>query len=214
MNFIIHLKKITSKHYSIPKKNTALIECESQLLHNPHNVDALLPYSQWYFSQGRRDEAMAIAKKIIEIDPNFHKAHDFLSQQTTQHDNNQQLPENIKTLEDIGMNFLKSQQLDRALDAFKKIITLDPKHAAAHRYLSDIYTDRQQFQEAIHHLNRLAMQFPNDDRILFNLAVACFNANDLNRAKSNLKAAHNICTDADLLSEIQTFLDHINDQLS
>ena len=177
----------------------------------PHNVDALLPYLNGIFSQGRRDEAMAIAK-IIEIDPNFHKAHDFC-QQTTQHDNNQQLPENIKTLEDIGMNFLKSQQLDRALDAFKKIITLDPKHAAAHRYLSDIYTDRQH-QQAIHHLNRLAMQFPNDDRILFNLAVACFNANDLNRAKSNLKAAHNICTDADLLSEIQTFLDHINDQLS
>ena len=209
MNFIIHLKKLRPS--IILSKKTPHLLNESQLLHNPHNVDTLLPYLNGIFLKAVVMKPWPLQKKLLKS-TQFHKAHDFLP--TTQHDNNQQLPENIKTLEDIGMNFLKSQQLDRALDAFKKIVTLDPKHAAAHRYLSDIYTDRQQFQEAIHHLNRLAMQFPNDDRILFNLAVACFNANDLNRAKSNLKAAHNICSDADLLSEIQTFLDHINDQLS
>ena len=118
MNFIIHLKKLRPS-IILSRKNTALIECESQLLHNPHNVDALFTLSQWYFLKAVVMKPWPLQKKLLKS-TNFHKAHDFLSQQTTQHDNNQQLPENIKTLEDIGMNFLKSQQLDRALDAFKK----------------------------------------------------------------------------------------------
>jgi tetratricopeptide (TPR) repeat protein len=92
----------------------------------------------------------------------------------------------------------------------KKILSQDGRHIAARRYLADIYTEKGLFNEAIHQLNRLAMQYPDDARILFNLAVACYNAKDIPRAMSNLKAAQKLTRDDDLLEEIRAFLAHLD----
>ncbi len=206
---------IKSKHYHVPKKDPVLIDCESKLSMNPLNTDALYTLSQWYFSQGLSHEAIAIAKQITKIDPSFHKAHEFLSRHKTgRHQPDLNLPDDMNTLEDMAINLFQTKQFNKAELVLKKILTINSKHAAARRYLADIYTDTGEVHEAIHQLNRLALQFPEDPRILFNLAVACFNANDTSRAISNLKAAHKVCRDPVFIEEINQFLNYINDQPS
>lgn len=202
---------IKSKHYAMPKKDPILMDCEYKLKLNPLNTSALFTLSQWYFSQGLVDEAHAIAQQIIQINPNHHGAHDFISQQhITHHISSDALPSDQKTLEDMAINFFNTNQLSKAEVPLKKLLSMNPKHSAARRYLVEIYTKNNQFNEAIYHLNRLAMQFPDDEHILFNLAVASYHANDHPRAISNLKAAHKACRDPELLKNIQVFMDHIN----
>ena len=190
-----------------------LFDCEAKLALNPLNTDALFTLTKWYYSQGLTHEALAIAKQIISIDPKFNQAHEFISKiNTHQKRGHYQLPDDLKTLEDMAINFVNTKQFQKAEKALLKILTIDSKHAAARRYLSDIYTESGKFNEAIHQLNRLSMQYPDDDRILFNLAVACYNANDIARALSNLKAAHKVTKDERLIEEINQFMDYLNQQ--
>ena len=201
---------IRSKHYQVPKHDPILMDVETKLKVDPLNTDALYTLSQWYYSQGMLDEAIAIANQIIKIKPNFLKAHEFISRHKTKRIINQDdAPEDIQTLEEMAINFYNSKQYQKAEIVLKKILSFDSKHAAARRYLAEIYTATNQVQEAIHQLNRLAMQYPEDDRVLFNLAVACYNANDFSRAQSNLKAALKVCRDSKFKSEIEQFLNHL-----
>jgi len=202
---------IQAKHYKTPKKDTILIDCEAKLAINPLNTEALFTLAQWYYAQGLSSEALAIAKQIISIDPTFNQAHDLISKtERNAFHKPRVLPDDIPTLESMALNFVKTNQLDQAEPVLKKILSLNAKHVAARRYLADIYTEKGLFNEAIHQLNRLAMQSPDDDRILFNLAVACYNAKDMPRAMSNLKAAQKLTKDDDLREEIREFLAHLD----
>lgn len=202
---------IKSKHYKVPKKDPILLDCEAKLRINPLNTDALFTLSQWYYSHGMVHEAQAIANQILRIDPNFKKAHDLLIK-TNQNDTGESLdlPEDIKLLETIAIKHITSKRFQQAEHALNKILTMDNKHRAARRYLAEIHTERGAYTEAIHELNRLAMQYPEDDQILFNLAVACYNANDFPRSISNLKAAKKITNDPDLVNEINQFMGHLD----
>ncbi len=199
---------IKSKHYTAPKKDPILIDCESKLNLNPLDIDALFTLSKWYYSRGLQNESIAIIKQILKIDPNFLPAHDFLSQQNSAQKEDT-LPNDIKTLEEMGINYLNSKNYSDAETIFKKLLQLDSKHPAAQRYMADIYTHKKEYDNVIHVLNRLSLQFPDDDTILFNLAVACYNAQDFKRAKSNLKAARKLARDADFIKEIDRFLLHL-----
>ncbi len=206
---------IKSKHYQIPKKDPILIDCEAKLKLDPLNIDALYTLSQWYYSQGLIDEAAAINRQIIKIAPDFNKSHEFLSRtMSTASKRSTDLPNDLPTLKEMAINYFETKQFQKAEETLKKILRIDSKHAAARRYLAEIYTETQQFQEAIHQLNRLAMQYPDDEKILFNLAVACFNANDLKRATSNLKEALKLSKDPEFISEIKQFLSHIDKKSS
>ena len=202
-------KLIKSKHYQAVQKPAFLIDCEEKINQNPLNTDALFTLTKWYYSQDLKDQAEAIAKQIIKIDNTYNKAHEFLSELNTNR-NNKLLPDNLKTLEEMGINYIDSENFKQAIDVFNKILSINSKHPAAQRYLVEIHTQLNEFNKAIHILNRLSLQFPDDATILFNLAVACFNANDINRAKSNLKAARKACRSTELMAEIDQFLNHLN----
>jgi tetratricopeptide (TPR) repeat protein len=200
---------IQSKSYQQLKKSDVLIDCESRLQRNPLDTGALFTLAKWYYSQGLKEESIAILKQIIKIDNQFLEAHDFLSQLNSNR-NADLLPNDIPTLEEMGITYLNSNNLNQAVEIFEKILILNPKHVAAQRYLADIFTELQQFDKVIHIFNRLSLQFPDDATILFNLAVACYNSKDLNRAKSNLKAARKMSRNPELNKEIEKFLNHLN----
>jgi tetratricopeptide (TPR) repeat protein len=195
---------IKPKYYNIKQKDPVLIECETMLAANPLNVDALFTLSKWYYSHGLTDESQAISKQILSIDPNHDAAHTFLSEQAA---SGTTLPQNVTTLEQMAINLINKGKLNETEPIFKKVLTIDPNHIAAHRYLTEYYTEKNQHAEAIHHLSILTMRIPNDPRILFNLAVACYNAGDMGRAKSNAKAAYLYCKEPDLQSEISALMD-------
>jgi len=202
-------KLIKTKNYTTNKKPDFLIDCEEKLKRNPLNTDALFTLTKWYYSQNLIDEARAIAKQIIKIDNNFYKAHEFLSELNANR-NNKLLPTDIPTLEEMGINYIQSNNTSQAIEVFEKILLINSKHAAAQRYLVELFTQKGEFNKVIHLLNRLSLQFPNDATILFNLAVACYNAKDIKRAKSNLKAAKEACRSTELMIEINEFLNHIS----
>lgn len=202
---------IKSTHYTTPKKDPILMDCEYKLKLNPLNTEALYTLSQWYFSQGMVNEANAIAQQIIGIDPNFEAAQTFLSQHTRHPDiSSDTLPNDTQSLETMAIHLVQNHHHEQAEIVLKKLIQNNPKHSAARRYLIEIYTQQSKFDDAIFHLNRLAMQFPDDAYILYNLAVVCYEAKDFTRAKSNLKAAQNACRDDELMVDITTFLAHLN----
>jgi tetratricopeptide (TPR) repeat protein len=200
------INKIRSKHYRTLKKNPIWIDCESKLIQNPKNTDALFTLSQLTYAEGHINEAIAIAEKIITINPNHEGANEFLSRRSQ----GTALPDTLTPLEKMAKNYIQSKNYEHARNALKKILSIDPKHPAAHRHMADICIQTEDFKNAITHLNRLAMIYPDDDSILFNLAVACYMANDIDRAKSNLKAAHTKCTTPELLKEINEFMGHLS----
>ena len=195
---------ITPKNYNVRQKDPILIECETMLAANPLNVEALFTLSKWYYSHGLTDESRAIAKQILTIDPNHDATHTFLSQQA---ESGTILPQNISTLEQMAINLINKGKLNQTEAIFKKVLTLDPNHIAAHRYLTEYYTEKNKHSEAVHHLSVLTMRIPNDPRILYNLSVACYNAGYMGRAKSNAKAAYLHCKEPDLQSEISALMD-------
>ena len=132
---------ISSKNYDAPKKDPILIECESKLTINPLDTDALYTLSQWYYAHGLVTEAIAIAKQIIKINSEHANANAFIARvnavgQTAT------LPEDLPTLEGMGYNLMKAKNYGQAEIIFKKILQLNSKHAAAQRYLAEIYTEK------------------------------------------------------------------------
>ena len=71
------------------------------------------------------DEALAIAKQIISIDPKFNQAHEFISKiNTHQKRGHYQLPDDLKTLEDMAINFVNTKQFQKAEKALLKFLPL------------------------------------------------------------------------------------------
>lgn len=200
---------ISSKHYTTQKKDPVLIDCESKLRINPINTEALFTLSQWYYSHGMASEAIAIAQQVLKIDKEHLAANEFIARLNSL-GQSKQLPDALPTLEDMGLNLMKAKNYNDAEVVFKKILTLSPKHAAAQRYLAEIYTEKGAFSDVIHILNRLSLQFPKDPQILFNLAVACYNANDFPRALSNLKEAKKLSSDITFNAEVDRFIQHLD----
>ena len=205
---------IKSKHFHQPKHDQILIECEALLSENPLNTNALFTLCQWYYAKGYVNEALAIAEQILEIDPGFSAANEFIASKKTISSNSpKNLPKNIKTLENMAISYYNNQNFNQAIPILKKILTLDAKHAAAHRYLAEIYTSLEDYQSAISHFNYLTLIFPNDYRVFYNFAVLCYQINDFARAISNLNHAYNLChDDPDFLASIQELIDHIQNK--
>ncbi|MGA0241619.1 MAG: tetratricopeptide repeat protein [Candidatus Marinamargulisbacteria bacterium] len=197
-----------AKHYTMNKKDTVLIDCQAKLNENPRDIQALYTLAKWYYTHNNINAAGAIAKQVISLAPDFSPAHTLLSQLNTPKTNDT-LPEDVKTLETMGRHYMTKNNLDYAMDIFKKILSINSKHTAAQRYLADIYTQKNQFNDAIHILNQLSLQRPDDPVILFNLAVACYNAGDIKRAKSNLNAAKQHSPSSDMLIEINQFISYL-----
>ena len=157
---------IKSKHYTAPKKDPILIDCESKLNLNPLDIDALFTLSKWYYSRGLQNESIAIIKQILKIDPNFLPAHDFLSQQNSAQKEDT-LPNDIKHLKKWVINYLNSKNYSDVETIFKSYSNWSqtPRCATLHgRYIHS----QKEYDNVIHVLNRLSLQFPDDDTILFN----------------------------------------------
>ena len=207
-------KRIKPRDFKLPKKDPILIDCQSKLSINPRNTTALFTLCQWYYGLGYINESMAIAKQIIKIDPEFDDAHKFLTKKRESNKTNDQLPDNIETLQDMAYSYINKNELEKAVPILQKILTIDYKHAPSRRYLAEYFTQKENFHEAIDHLNVLTMIFPDDFRVYYNMAVTCYAMGDRVRALSNLKQAYLICNDdPDFSNDIKSMIDQINAEL-
>ena len=58
-------------------------------------------------------------------------------------------PDNINILDCLAFKFYTSEQLDRALEFYKKIVTLDDQNESAHFYIGNIFYRKKQIMAAI-----------------------------------------------------------------
>jgi adenylate cyclase len=75
---------------------------------------------------GRKDEAIAMMKKSLEMDP--------LS---------------LVTNKSLGARYFWTGQYDRAIDQLKKTVELDPNYPDAHDLLADVYARKGMYKEAV-----------------------------------------------------------------
>ncbi len=61
----------------------------------------------------------------------------------------QQDPNNIKALINLGYFSIKSGQFENAQKRFEQVLTVDPEYADAHLYLADMHEREKKFEEAI-----------------------------------------------------------------
>ena len=190
-----------------------ILECQSKLDENPLDTTALFTLCKWYYSKGLTEESLAIANQIISLNPEHKDTLTFLS---TLHSigkpKETDLPDDVNTLQAMAQQHINKGTIDSAENIFKKLLTIDSNYAPAHRYLSEIYTKKEDYKRAIEHLNHLTLIYPKDCRVYYNLAVTCYYANDVSRALSNLREAQLLCVkDPEFMKTITNMIEHIED---
>lgn len=195
----------STKQYTQPKHDPILMDCQVQLQANPLNTDALMTLATWHYSHNGHNEAVAILRHIMRIDPDYKPAHTLLSRLAAPTDD----VTNIDVLEQIGLKHVASGNSQAAIAVFTKILDQDPTHRAAHRYLADSYSHIGDYESAILHLNQLYLYCPTNPHVLFNLAVAFYHTRAYDRAKSSLLAAQQCCNDPALSHDIADFLEKL-----
>jgi tetratricopeptide (TPR) repeat protein/tRNA A-37 threonylcarbamoyl transferase component Bud32 len=83
-------------------------------------------------------------------------------------------PRDKESFYDLGQYYFDLPDRDRAIDAFRKALELDPNYGLAHLYLGWIYLDGGDHPKAIEHLEKYAALSPGEANPLDTLAEAYF----------------------------------------
>jgi tetratricopeptide (TPR) repeat protein len=86
------------------------------------------------------------------------------------------------TLFSEGLQAMKSGQLSKAEDLFRRVIALDPKSGAAHINLGVTYMRERRWDDALAELRRAEIISPNVPGIQLNIGLAYYRKNDFDAA--------------------------------
>lgn len=106
--------------------------------------------------------------------------------------------ERIEMLQRIGDIYFKDGDLENALDAFQRILAIDPDHKVARTLIGLIYFNTSRYKDAIESMTSLAEDYPEDYQTLNNLAWVYATSKD--RAHRDAKKAIDLAQRALVLS--------------
>ncbi|MGR3293519.1 MAG: tetratricopeptide repeat protein [Candidatus Scalindua sp.] len=154
------LLKQEGEYIEIPKKPTS------------EDIEKLITLGDNYFKEGKLDEAIAEYKKALDIKPRddilnklgqvhqqkraagkpegtskSKKASDKIANLTRADKAAQEA--SIEKLLRSGASFYDAGKIDKAIDAFKEILEINPESPEAHYNLGNAYADKEMFSEAI-----------------------------------------------------------------
>jgi Flp pilus assembly protein TadD len=113
-------------------------------------------------SRGATDEAMSLAKRALELKPDYPEAHN-----------------------NLALALGQRGQLEEALVHYRRALDLEPGYAEAHNNLGFALAARGQIEEAISHYRRAMAIDPGQAGVHYNLAMAI-----LARGQPDAAAAH------------------------
>lgn len=141
---------------------------------------------QWFakchlaFTKGNFDDALRFANKTLEIDPNHYRAntraHLILRSHNIERAHNhlviieQYYPMMPNNLGLLAYSFTAQKKFDRAIEYWKKFITIMPGNETAHRELVGIHASRKDYKLCIPHLKELIRIDPSNRQYLMSLA--------------------------------------------
>ena len=101
-------------------------------------------------------------------------------------------PERQYTFLTLGNFLLEKEMLERAVEAYKKAISLDPKQPLLYKYLSSVYEIRGSFDEALKVMDNGIKVLPKHPDMYFYLGWIYFLKNQSNEAIFNIEKAINL----------------------
>ena len=90
---------------------------------------------------------------------------------------------------DIGQAYERSNQLDQALDAYKKLLEKQPENKQALMSIANIWLEKKNLDEAKKALSSLKDEDLTDAGFCYNLGASFYNANDMKDAAHYLQKA-------------------------
>ena len=81
-------------------------------------------------------------------------------------------PNKIESLSELAMDYLKAGFIDRSLEAYSEIISLEPDHLEAHIRLAELYEEEKNWEQSfLYHQKILRLKKSTDQHILANIQV-------------------------------------------
>lgn len=132
--------KVDPTRYSVYQQLGDL-NAERGLVNNA--VSDYLTLSKLYLKEGRTRDALAVYRKIVDLDPTNLNARQRLAELCLQENFRDDA---VKAYFHLGKECVAQNQLDQAIKAYKTILKIDPGNAKAERLLKDPKTALQEIQ--------------------------------------------------------------------
>ena len=156
-------------HLSKEKLNNNILK------NNPNNVTINSYKAATLEKMGKKDEAVAIYKKLLEANPNDNNIkHDLLNTISTISDASainylSQLIEKMPNDADVVYNYAytlhKNKNYNEALANYEKALTLNNKNLDAYLNIATIYKQENNITKAIETLNKAKLIYPKNEKI-------------------------------------------------
>ena len=179
----------------------ALASCEKALKANPEDKDLKLLHADILAENGNSEQAIKNLQQMLTNSEEDAKIYSYVVQ-IYQRDKKFKEAEKalvgsekyFKNKESyffmLGALYEREKDYDKAESAFKRVLELNPKHAAALNYLGYMWADRDvRLQEALELLKKAVDLEPNNGAYLDSLGWAYFRLNEMEQAENYLKKA-------------------------
>jgi Tfp pilus assembly protein PilF/roadblock/LC7 domain-containing protein len=127
---------------------------------NPDNIDARNNFGATLFSLGFSEEAEAQLRGVLERDPG-----------------------NLKGLVNLAIIFQTSRRMDKALENYELVLSVEPEHRMALQNLGTICLHRGDFDRAGELLRRLLSRYPKSPRAQLSLGLLAERQEDHTEAR-------------------------------
>ena len=179
----------------------ALASCEKALKANPEDKDLKLLHADILAENGNSEQAI---KNLQQMLTNSEEDAKIYSYEVQIYQRDKKFKEAEKALVGsekyfknkesyffmLGALYEREKDYDKAESAFKRVLELNPKHAAALNYLGYMWADRDvRLQEALELLKKAVDLEPNNGAYLDSLGWAYFRLNEMEQAENYLKKA-------------------------
>ncbi len=142
--------------------------------------------ADYYLKHGEPSSALAIYRKISELDPQSINVHVKLADLYSQ---NNQVAEALKEYDRVGRLLLKRGMLDEAVQVFRKALKIDPKNTELVDSLVTALLEAKDFDNARHIVDAALEVNPNGPRLLAMLARIQLGRGDNAGARATLERA-------------------------
>lgn len=104
--------------------------------------------------------------------------------------------ERVEFLVEVAQAYTKEENFDAAIDAYERILLIDPNHLQSRYIITQLYIRAKQYTKAKDLLLILAAEFPEDFKLLNNLAWLYATADDpaIRNGKKAVKVAQEALT--------------------
>jgi len=192
---------IIDSYRAAKQLDKALASCEKALKASPDDKDLKLLYADILAENGNSEQAIKNLQQMLTNSEEDAKVYSYIVQIYQRDKKFKEAEKALVSAEKyfknkesyffmLGALYEREKEYDKAESAFKKVLELNPKHAAGLNYLGYMWADRDANLPAALELLKKAVDLePNNGAYLDSLGWVYFRLNQMEEAESYLKKA-------------------------